>query len=531
MFMSTGAFIRGTFSDGLLNGNCYLRPNNEYAFLLRLTDGVLDSKSTVFDFSKDNLRVLNYTEGKCLGVAKDFERSADKCHKEIVQTLFGREPGTIRHYLELTNRIKNLPGNFFGTFALSEKVWFYGGFSNGAPNGLGVLIEMNSKVQIGFFENGHLSGFGRIMWTNGVVMDGMIKKSTINEEVIIYNQVAHEWTKAIFKDNSLFQEISKGQGYPRDIRADLFQDYFSRGYNKKANVSISADLFTQEIPQELLFHLIYGEQWNEKLPNNLNFSFSGENNIEFDSRKDISDMKNTHLINMQFQSPENIVQAKVKMAQPQPLTSNIEEVSQGNRKGIELISPGPNGGAKKLKSLPLKGPSQEEIIKQQNVMEERFQYSDGEEVVISHQVPQDVGIDQISSPESNRQGYHEEEGSPSDDKLDQQGLRGFLGQPEDPSAQKRVVQDGDKHRYPTPVFDRFDMLILQRAISWENDKTLNSKNKYSRKTLSNKTISEATKLNIVRNYVEDFMEAFLDKREIDRLMGGIEAYQVLKNKQ
>ena len=59
-----------------------------------MDSGVLDGKTTVFDFSGVSVKVLNYAEGQYQGVAKDFERSAEKCHSEITTSLFGRDVGT-----------------------------------------------------------------------------------------------------------------------------------------------------------------------------------------------------------------------------------------------------------------------------------------------------------------------------------------------------------------------------------------------------------------------------------------------------
>jgi antitoxin component YwqK of YwqJK toxin-antitoxin module len=531
MFLSTGAFVRGTFADGLLTGNCYLRPNNEFAMLLRMTDGVLDAKTTVFDFHRDSLRVLNYKEGQFQGVAKDFERSADKCHKEILQTLYGQETGTVKHYIELTNRIKTLPGNFFGTFALSEKVWFYGGFSNGAPNGLGVLVEMNSKVQIGFFENGQLTGFGRIMWPNGVVMDGMIKKATINEEVVIYNQVAHEWTKALFKDNSLFEEIEKGMGYPREIRSSLYEDYFTRGYVKKVKIAISSDIFSSEIRQEQLFKLVYGEEWDDSLPNHLAFSFSGENNIEFDSRKDIAELKQSGVQPDRFSSPESESRGPGVPGFQQSQASSNDQKPRAPAQEVKRKQTTTSSEETWHKEVITKQGGPADYKKFEVVKEEKMHFAFDKDTRPGHNLSRDIEDDQGSSPETDRYRYAEQDLSQREEKglnIDDSdpGMHRFPQQ-----AQGRGHQEAANGRYPTPLFDRYDLLILQRAVTWESDKTLNSKNKYSRKTLSNKTISEDTKLNIVRNYVEDFMEAFLDKKEIDRLMVGIEAYQTLKHKQ
>lgn len=527
MFMTTGAFLRGSFVDGVLTGNCYLRPNSEYAFLLRLMDGILESKSTVFDFSKDNLKVMNFIEGKFDVIAKDFERSADKCHKELTTSLFGREKGTIQEYMDITKKIKKLEGNFFGSFALSETVWFYGSFSNGAPNGLGAMIEKNSKVQIGFFENGQLSGLGRVIWPNGVVMDGMIKKATINEEVIIYNQVAHDWTKALFKDNSLYEEISRGSGYPRDIRAALYEDYFNRGYSRRAKVELPHDIFYMGVSQEAIFHLIYGEKWNDKMPNNLQFTFSGETNIEFDSRKDINEIKSE---NAEKDIVNDVVvhqeKPKESQYQPPPTPSFVDSRTVQGRMVQEVPAADyEETDVQVTKSYPEKITT---AHYQKEEMSSSIQRTDsfkvGYAVVSEREEVEDQDI-----PESDQNFFEKLEGQRQSEEPEQYILR------DSDTDQKGCPMSNKKHhsghKYPTPLFDKYDMLILQRAVNWDHDKTLNSKNKYTRKTTANKNISEETKLNIVRNYVEDYMECFLEKQTIDKLMNGIEAYQVLKAKQ
>lgn len=526
MFMSTGAFLRGSFVDGVLSGNCYLRPNNEYAFLLRLADGVLDSKSTVFDFSKDSLKVMNFTDGKFDAIAKDFERSADKCHRELTNSLFGREKGTIQDYIEMTNKIKSLPGNFFGSFALSEKVWFYGSFSNGAPNGLGVMIEMNSKVQIGFFEGGQLSGLGRIIWPNGVVMDGMIKKATINEEVIIYNQVAHEWTKALFKDNSLYEEVSKGNGYPRDLRAALYEDYFNRGYSKRAKVSLPPEVFFAEVPQEALFHLIYGEKWNEDLPNSLQFAFSGETNIELDSRNDIIEMKHEHAVKDKGVFDNSREKEKEFQPQPPP-TPSFTEHRGGNGKAV--IEP-PTQHYEEIKFTASQESRGQRVVSYTHREEMTSEIHRSDSYQVGYAVTSErEDMENNSSPESERQFFGKRETPRLTEEPENYMVRENERESQGFPASNKKHHQG--HKYPTPLFDKYDMLILQRAINWDHDKTLNSKNKYTRKTSASKNISEETKLNIVRNYVEDFMECFLEKQSIDKLMHGIEAYQVLKAKQ
>src|SRR3990167_3385434 len=181
MFLSTGAFVKGTFKDGQLHGTCYMRPNTDFAFLLKVADGVLEHKNSVFDFQNDTLRVLSYSDGKFMGEEKSIARNAERCHKEIVMSLFGKEQGAVKFLSDLTQRIKTMPGNFLGSFILDEKTWYFGGWSDGKPNGLGVLIEAGLRVQIGYFEEGQLTSFGRCISKAGVVMDGTMKRSTMND--------------------------------------------------------------------------------------------------------------------------------------------------------------------------------------------------------------------------------------------------------------------------------------------------------------------------------------------------------------
>jgi hypothetical protein len=524
MYLATGAFVRGNFIDGFLTGTSYLRVNCEFSFLMRLDYGVLDNKTTIFDLSTDSLRVINYDEGKYTDTVKSFERSADKCHKEICLSVFGKEPGASKGMAELTNKCRNSKqSTFIGSFALSEKTWFYGVFSQGAPNGLGVMIELGGKIQMGYFENGQLAGLGRIIWPNGVVMDGMINKTQISEDVIVYNAVAHEWVEAEFKDNILMKETKKGMGYPKQSRRTLFNKFFNREYEKKFRVDISPDIFNPESKQELVFKLVYGDKWTDAHENNFKFRFSGEKKIEVDSNKFESEPGDNKMISG---GGQNSSQGKPDSIDNFKFNANPSNESQRDRFAENASRQ--KGGKQELNQLRGDYHGSEDA-NSQNLAGgkiggkkptdkiEAFTLGDENFNLIYEESPQGKG--------GNRGG--------SDDQFSgnlspQKGANGGFSQPASANKTPGAVKGSQ--------FDRYEMMILQRSVNWdEGDKsmsqsgTLGQGKKGKKSALqARKGMSEESKVNIIKNYVEDFMEAFMDKKTIDSLLGNIEGYSLIK---
>lgn len=503
MFLSTGAFVRGSFVSGHLHGSCYIRPTSDYAYLMKFEDGLLNDFSSVFDFHNDQLRVLKFQEGKFHSFAKKFDNKTEKCHNDLTVSFFGRDIGEVDEFIKLTNEIKTKQGTFIGSFALSRSVWYYGAFSNGAPNGLGVLIEAGNRVYMGYFENGQLSGFGRSVWPNGAVIDGIIRKGAFNEHVIVYDQCNHQWTEAVFTDNMLVEESEKDDGYPRNFRKELFGKYFTRPYEKAYNVEIPPQIFSEDVSQEVLFLVIYGEKFSEDKVNHLQFRLSGDKKIEFDSRKDIDEIKkasqNSKQSNISQSFKESPEGARSQTASLTRTQQSKEDTPQqrsipGSRQGTPA-SKSPN----RVTTDPGKGENA-----QYNRAQSGNQWGqDGSNILADD----NYGPGDKSSGGKHNQSDHKH------------------------SFTKGLYMDPNKIKYPTPQFDKYDMLILQRSLNWDNDKTLNSKNKFSRKTLSSKGISDETKINIIKNYVEDFMENYMDRKTIDSLMEGVEAYKLLKAKQ
>lgn len=83
---------------------------------------------------------------------------------------------------------------------------------------------MGGKVQIGWFEAGNLQGFGRIIWPNGITMDGTIADSKIEGSVIVYNAGDHTWMEAEALDNKIVKKKSSGDGFPADLRGKMAKE-------------------------------------------------------------------------------------------------------------------------------------------------------------------------------------------------------------------------------------------------------------------------------------------------------------------
>ena len=294
MFLTTGAFVRGTFTDGRVSKNCYMRVLPEYAYMMRVDFGVLEGKSTVFDLENKSLRVVEYEQGDFVRHLKSFEKSTvEDCHKNLCQQVFGYEVGTTKRLSEAARRLKDsAAGPCIGSFPLPEKAWYYGCCTRGAPNGLGLLIDCYERVEIGWFEAGKLSGYGRRMNPKGVNMDGYFIETTLNREIIMYTPAQNDWIISIFSDNILEKELAKGTGFPTEEK----KAYFARHFDAPASLSfaaleISPEIFCFDEEQEAVFYLAYGRPWPDKCPSHLKFQLSGEQKIVFDSKKDIEELR------------------------------------------------------------------------------------------------------------------------------------------------------------------------------------------------------------------------------------------------
>ena len=93
--------------------------------------------------------------------------------------MFGVDSSEIEEIEQLTEHARNSKGKFIGSFKLSDSKWFHGTMVDGEIEGLGLLHEVGGKTQVGIFKKGQLSGFGRIIWPNGIVMDGFVENSKI----------------------------------------------------------------------------------------------------------------------------------------------------------------------------------------------------------------------------------------------------------------------------------------------------------------------------------------------------------------
>ncbi len=567
MFLTTGAFVRGTFTDGLLSANCYLKPTSEFAYLMRLDYGVLQGKTTVFNFRDNFLKVLKYEEGTFTSISKSFESSAEKCNRDIVLNVYGKPAGILSSFMEKTKKLKDKKEKYVGSFALTEKTWYYGNYSNGAPNGLGAMIDSEGKVQIGYFENGQLAGYGRLILPNGIVMDGYISKGTISEDVIVYSQKSHESTEAIFKDSTPVKEKCRYEGYHRENRKKYYAKFFNYEPEKKFNVEIPPEIFSPEIEQELVFYLVYGYKLagNEGCSNKFEFSFAEQpssvtpikkpglesdriqyqNDSEADHDK--TERTPTQKTNQQPHGSTSYKEDRPRNNQQSNQDSNPEQkpASAARDKSPNLTKPtfledkrkssvaagtGRNGHqppndplavSTPGKSVPKKPPTHSESQPPVSHIRSNDAAPNPKRQSSSNQAIRTTGQDAFAAADDNYNLVMDKETPPK------------------PNADHKnpyfkptqLLQDSaNKSKHSQPQFDRYDMLILQRALNWEADKSLNPKNKIVRRTVSNKGIPEETKINIVKNYVEDFMEGFMDRKTIDELMAGVEAYQILKAK-
>lgn len=92
MYLSTGAFLRGKFRDGFLEGIVYLRPTVKQSYLMKMDLGVLQGETTAFNGKTNNVKIMEYEDGRFQTVLKEFENYADKCHDNIVRSVFGISP-------------------------------------------------------------------------------------------------------------------------------------------------------------------------------------------------------------------------------------------------------------------------------------------------------------------------------------------------------------------------------------------------------------------------------------------------------
>jgi hypothetical protein len=117
------------------------------------------------------------------------------------------------------------------TFALGEREGTYTGETvNGLPHGSGIFISSNTKnvswTYAGGWENGHFSGNGKTVWSDGYVMEGVYKNDLLNGEGRTYQNTNNLIYEGNYKDDEY-----DGRGTLYDMHGNIvFAGTFENGY-------------------------------------------------------------------------------------------------------------------------------------------------------------------------------------------------------------------------------------------------------------------------------------------------------------
>lgn len=484
--------------------------------------------------------------------------------------------------METTKKLRESKETYVGSFMLPDRRWYYGTFSKGKPNGLGALVGHDDKIQIGYFEDGVLCGYGRSINLKGVVMDCYFIDSTLNKEVIIYSPSRNDWILSKFSDNILEEQKGEGNGFPKRTKKDHFERYFTRAANLSFKIDMSNEIFCFEIDQESIFYLINGEPCPDTCQNNLSYHHKEEEHVIFDSRKDIEELRNQDQSNKFYkinstlgeqkggdilaspsakdwnsrrssgQTDQDFIQRLIFTNSPPktegskrnsfekswvvPSESSNEETKLNNKKKEDtranqndrnIIDPNrklkneeeSNSNKNSTRPMQNKLSMIGEIDESEDIESPKFVFSLTEEKEDQQSEAELISQDQRILPESifsfninkveERDLISEQEATPI---------------PSPPALPSEPPFKASKYPYPSRELDNYDMKILQRASDWDKDKTLNSKNRLER-TASPHKISkfksktpQETKNNILKNYINDYLSAFVDQKKIQKLL-------------
>lgn len=146
MYLSTGAFLRGKFKDGFLEGIVYLKPTVDQSYLMKMDLGVLQGETTTFNGKTNNVKIMQYKDGRFQTVLKEFENYVDKCHDSIVRSVFGISPEVKEEVLRAMEESNQTNDPYIGSFLLDNGTWYHGVARNGVPTGFGLMHQQNGKV-------------------------------------------------------------------------------------------------------------------------------------------------------------------------------------------------------------------------------------------------------------------------------------------------------------------------------------------------------------------------------------------------
>lgn len=236
---------------------------------MKLEDGQLKGEVTNFSTRKNRVRVLNFMEGKFNSIIKEYNNYDESCRTsifflikttiDILLSVFELGSEFMKELLENSKWMKDLAGSFIGSFYLGNKSWYHGVIVDGVPNGFGLLQDAPGKTQIGKFKDGILDGHCRIIWENGLIMDGLIEKAIFNENVILYDFATNEWKENYLEKNEQKKELRKGFGYPRNDLMKYRAEYFGN-ITPKLNQVMDYLILDNRVSRERLFAILYGEE-------------------------------------------------------------------------------------------------------------------------------------------------------------------------------------------------------------------------------------------------------------------------------
>jgi hypothetical protein len=131
------------------------------------------------------------------------------------------------------------------------------------------------QIKMGKFTQGELDGHSRIIFDNGLIMDGLFKDSKFHGNVILHDFSNTEWRESYFEDSQMKKEISKGYGFPRNLLLKYRQSYYGN-VMPKWDDHMKLDIIDNSISREKLFYILYGMDV-ESSNNDLDFGWDDQN--------------------------------------------------------------------------------------------------------------------------------------------------------------------------------------------------------------------------------------------------------------
>lgn len=495
MYLPTGAFLRSRFKDGYLDGTVYLRPYPKLAYMMKMDQGVLEGEVTIFDGTTNQMRVLEYKKGQFCKEIRVFKDSANKCKDLLLNSIFGIDTERLKQIQVLSEKSTTSKKQMIGSFLLGEKKWLHGIMVDGQPQGFGILHEIGRRIQIGWFEQGNLFGYGRVIWPNGMMIDGTVRNNQISDDVIVYNAKTHTWMKAEVKDTQIVNEGEWQEGFPIKQRIGSSRECRFLADRVFSDANISSIVYDEDEDQELLFHVVYGEITRPTMTNTLDFQLHAiEESTDRIRIQDSSSVKRSPSKNPKESAitESNPFKDDIQAVEMDSLAHNINSsIKKGHSSNhqYKIQESWSDSHRREISKLDVNSDD-----KQYGIEDLSSKFSEAKQINISN-------ISSVKKQQNHLFTQETEESAPFD-----------------PLETSKITSKIDG-------FDNLDVLLLHRCLAFCDDE---NKTGVNRKTVSRKPKNASAYNNsdseVVKNYMKNFLLGYIKKSRVKSSIQWMEGY-------